>query len=57
MQFQWWRIGAELYLANRLRANEISDLVHLTKYNKEPISLRYGTPGSNTSSSSSFGWN
>jgi len=28
ISFQWWRVGTELYLDNRVTANEMSGLIH-----------------------------
>jgi hypothetical protein len=55
--FQCLRVGAELYLANKLTENAISGRVQFARYIKAPIALRYGTSGPRISSSFSRGRN
>jgi hypothetical protein len=53
--FQCLRVGAELYLANKLTENDMSGLVLLARYINAPIALKYGTSGPRIYSLSSFG--
>ena len=55
--FQCLRVGAELYLANKLKEKEISWRVQLARYISEPIILRYGTSRPSNSSPFSQGQN
>ncbi|GKD26690.1 hypothetical protein Tco_1232904, partial [Tanacetum coccineum] len=55
--FQCLLVGDELNLANKLTAKEMSGLVQFARYIRAPITLRYGTSGPRTSSSSSQGRN
>ena len=55
--FQCLRVGAELYLANKLKEKKISWRVQLAGYISEPMILRYGTSGPSNSSPFSQGRN
>lgn len=50
--FQWWCVGAILYRERQFIKNEMSDLVHWSKYDNLPITSIYEHLGLNISSSS-----
>ena len=55
--FQCLRVGAELYLANKLIEKTMFGCIQLARYISAPIALRYGTLGLSNSSSFSQGRN
>ena len=55
--FQCYRVGAELYLANKLTEKAMSGRVQLARYISAPIAPRYGTLGPSASSPFSQGRN
>ena len=55
--FQCLRVGAELYLANRLIGKAIFGCVQVARYIRAPIALRFGTSGPSSSSPFSQGRN
>ena len=57
MSFQCLRVGAELYLANKLTEKAMSGHVQLARYISAPIAPRYGTSGPSNSSFFSQGRN
>ena len=54
---QCLRVGAELYLANKLTEKEMFGHVQLARYISAPIILRYGASGLSNSSFFSQGRN
>ena len=51
MSFQCLRVGAELYLANKMTEKTMFGRIQLARYISAPIALRYGTSGPSNFSS------